>query len=696
MARALTPRDIYAIRCVGDPQLSPDGKLLAYTVLRIDEEKDKGLTDIFLADLEGGQTRRLTNSGKDSAPRFSPDGRRIAFVSSRNEKSQLFVIDLGGGEAWPVPTDEAVTGAPTWFPDGKLIAYNASVFSHPDDWRPYAGAPEYDAQRLREIAKRANETEKNGDDKKKANEVKVITRLHYRHDGIGYFGDLRRHVFVTPVPDTAPAGELKPAGRQITHGDSDFGAPAISPDGRSLVVDANRSEQADYEHKRDLWLYDVESCDAALLYSAAGPSANPRWSPDGDMIAFEGHDFSRNVSTTGDLWLLNVREFMAGIRAGGHPSALTQACAVNVTRPLDRPFGAHSGSELRGSGGDQLYWAGSELYFIMSDHGAGGVYKTSADGCVTPVLVDPARAISAISGDGTRLAYLASEVDRLEEVFLADGAGGQPIARANDGFSADVTLAKWEKFTYKSADCTEIDGWLIYPVGYEPGRKYPLMLLIHGGPHGAYGPGFNFMGQLFAARGYAVLFTNPRGSTTYSQDFTCAIDKDWGALDYADILAGVDVIIDRGLADPDRLYVQGWSFGGYMTCWIVTQTGRFRAACGGASVSNLHSDYGVADILWADEWEYGGQPWRDAAHLLARSPLTHVEQVRTPLLLLHGESDLRVFTTQSDEFYAALKRLGKDVVMVRYPGEYHGFRRPLHRVDRYERTLAWFEHYDKE
>jgi dipeptidyl aminopeptidase/acylaminoacyl peptidase len=332
----------------------------------------------------------------------------------------------------------------------------------------------------------------------------------------------------------------------------------------------------------------------------------------------------------------------------------------------------------------------------MSDRGAAGIYKTGPGGKATAVLVDPDRAISGITGDGKRLVYLSSQVDKLENIFLHDGGAGHPLAHVNDEFSAEVAMARWEKFTYKSNDGTDIDGWIIYPTDYQAGKQYPLMLEIHGGPHGAYGPGFNFMGQLFAARGYAVLFTNPRGSTTYGQDFTCAIDKNWGVVDYADLMAGVDAVIDRGLADPQRLFVQGWSFGGYMTCWIVTQTGRFRAACGGASVTNLLSDYGVADILWADEWEYGGQPWKDAGHLLAKSPLTHVEKVTTPLLLLHGESDMRVYTTQSDEFYAALKRLEKNVVMVRYPGEFHGLRRPLHRVDRYERTLAWFEHYNKQ
>ena len=222
------------------------------------------------------------------------------------------------------------------------------------------------------------------------------------------------------------------------------------------------------------------------------------------------------------------------------------------------------------------------------------------------------------------------------------------------------------------------------------------MLLIHGGPNGAYGPSFQFSAQIFAARGYVVLYTNPRGSTTYGQEFTCAIDKNWGDVDYDDIMSGVDWVVARGLADAERLFVHGWSFGGYMTCWLVTQTQRFRAACGGAVVTNLLSGYGTSDIPWADEYEYGGQPWRDYVHLLQHSPLAHVENVTTPLMLLHGEDDLRCPIGQSEEFYRALKRLGKEAVFIRYPGEYHGLRRPMHRVDRYERLLAWFDYHGRQ
>lgn len=693
--RGLQPNDLYNIKCVGGADMSPDGRLLAYVVQRIDKEQDKALTDIYLCDLSTMETRRLTGSGKDSSPRFSPDGNRLAFISSRNDKSQIYILDLSGGEAWQLPTTESVGGAPIWFPDGKRIAYTASVFSRPEDWQPYPGAPAYDRERLEAIAKRDGSKDKQ-EDKAKQNKVKVITRLSYRRDGVGYFGDKVRQVFVTPVPEKTPSENLEPAGWQVTSGDYNHSAPAISPCGRYLVTSVRRSETADYDQKGDLWLWNLETKEFYWLYDGPGPVWEPLWSPDGRTLAFAGHDRSHNVSTTTDLWLLPVTEWIERLAKGETPEPLQKAQAINLTRPFDRPFGAHAGAELRYGGGHQMFWQDSNLYFLMSEQGAAGIYRADATGQVTPVLVDEHLAITSMAGNGSALVYVASQPNKLEELYLHDGErGAQAISKVNEQFLQSIELANWERITYESESGVNIDGWVVYPLDYEAGKSYPMLLLIHGGPHGAYGPAFLFSAQLFAAQGYVVLFTNPRGSTTYGQDFTCAIDQNWGKVDYLDIMRGVDEVIERGLADPERLFVHGWSFGGYMTCWIVTQTNRFRAACGGANVTNMLSGYGTSDIIWADEYEYGGQPWKDYVHLIEHSPIGHVHKVETPIMLLHGEDDLRCPVGQSEEFYASLKRLGKEAVLIRYPGEYHGLKRSLHRVDRYERLLAWFNYYQK-
>lgn len=688
--RRLQPEDIYQIKTVGDAEVSADGRLLVYVVERIDEEQDKALTDIYLCDLQTGTTRRLTNAGKDGSPCFSPDGQRIAFISSRSGKAQIWVLELTGGEAWRLPTEEAVSGPLVWFPDGQQLAYAASVFAKEEGWQPYPGAPAYDGARLAELARRpADEQPKEG---KQPNSVKVVTRLRYRGDGVGYFGEKRRQLFVTAVPASAPLAELKPAGRRITNGDFDHNGVAVSPDGRFLVTSCRRTVDADYQLKSDLWLYSVQSGECWWLYDAPGPVGQPAWSPCGDLIAFIGHDNAQNVSTSQDLWFLSIGGWLQQLAAGQPPAPLQSTTARNLTRQLDQAVGPQAGAELR-RGGSSAFWANDGYYFILSSRGAGGVYRASLAGELQPLLFDEQQSVSSIAGNGQTLVYVASAPNRPEQLYRWNGQQGEELTTVNHDWLQSVKLGDWERITYPSGDGQLIDGWVIRPVDYQPGQRYPLLLLVHGGPHGAYGPAFMFAGQVFAGLGYAVLFTNPRGSTSYGQQFTAAIDKNWGVLDYADIMAGVDHLIAAGLADPAQLFVHGWSFGGYMTCWLVTQTDRFRAACGGASVSNLLSDYGTSDIIWADEWEYGGQPWRDHVHLLQHSPLRHVEQVVTPLLLLHGESDLRVPISQSEEFYVALRRLGKTAVLVRYPGEYHGLRRPVHRVDRYQRLVAWFEHY---
>ncbi len=688
--RALHPEDLYRLKTVGEADVSPDGQYVVYVVKTVDEEQDQESTDLYLLDLESRGSKRLTGSGKDHTPRFSPDGKRVAFVSSRSGKAQIWVLSLAGGEAWRLPTEESVSGAPCWFPDGRQIAYQANVFPHAADWIPYPGAPEGDGARLAALAQQtSDQVTKEG---KKQNLVKVITRLRYRGDGVGYYGQQRRHVFVAPVPVEASFAELIPAGKQVTDGDYDFGAPTVSPDGRYLVSSVRQTSTADYELCGDLWLFELASGQSHQLYQGPGPVSQPLWSPAGEIISFVGHDNAHNVSTTNDLWLLPVGNWLQQIERGEQPEPLTCDVARNVTKQLDRAVGAHAGSELR-HGGATAFWAGERLFFVLSDQGAGGIYSVDVHGQLLSVLRDPNQSVTSIAGNGRVLVYVSSQPDRPEELFLWQQDEGQPLTQVNAEFLQGISLGRWERIGYQSSDGQAIDGWVIYPVDYQVGQRYPLLLLVHGGPHGAYGPAFMFAGQIFAGQGYLVLFTNPRGSTTYGQDFTRAIDKNWGVVDYADINAGVDHVIARGLADPAQLFIHGWSFGGYMTCWMISQTDRFRAACGGASVTNLLSDYGTTDILWADEWEYGGQPWQDYVHLLQHSPLGHAPGVQTPILLLHGESDLRVPVSQSEEFYIALRRLGKTAVMVRYPGEYHGLRRPLHRVDRYRRLLAWFEHY---
>lgn len=702
--RPMRPDDLYAFRIPGEIQVSPDGKYTAYVVQNCDREKDETCTNIFLADNTTLTSKQLTFSGKDRSPCFSPDGKRLAFISTRSEKSQIWILDLSGGEAWCLKTKEAVLGDLVWTPDGKHLIYTADVFSHDrGSWTPYPGAPAYDRERLIKLADKPHRDKPESDQEKdpKVNEVKVITRFHYRHDGHGYFGHVRKQVFMTPVPDT-PCPDWKPQSRQITHGDYDHGSPAISPDGKYIAVSARRTETADYDQKTDLWLFEIATGKEYLLYDAPGPCYNPTWSPCGRYIAFAGHDNRIGVSTSVDLWVLDVSRYLAALAKAVQegkedlPQPLTVTGAHNVTRPLDRPVGGQ-GSEIGSRGGTIFGWQENRLIFLLGNRGAGEIYQVVPYEAPQPILQRRDFSVASIAVSQKAVAFIASSPTQPDEVYLINDGNCRTsytaLTRHNGTLMEKFAVGNWEEFAYPSDDGQLINGWILYPAEFDPKKRYPLVLLIHGGPHAAYGPTFMLTGQLLTAQGYVVLYTNPRGSTTYGQEFACCIDKNWGDRDYADVMAGVDAVIHRGFIDESKMFVHGWSYGGYLACWILTQTPRFKAICAGASVTNMLSGYGTSDITFADEYEYGGQPWKDYEHLIKHSPLGHVENVTTPVLLMHGEEDLRVAPSQTEEFYTALKRLGKEAVMIRYPGEFHGPKRLIHRLDRYERLIAWFNYY---
>ncbi len=715
--RPLAPEDIFSLKCFGDVRLSPAGDIIAFVRQHHDREKEKSFTDIFLHSVLTGGTRQLTNSGKDRGPRWSPDGKRLAFTSERSGKAQVWIIDPTGGEAWRIPTKEAVQGDITWSPDGKKIFFTSNAFAKADDWQPYPGAPADDRARATEQAQRALKPrdEKAKDDKSKSdgngkpNNIKVITRLRYRLDGVGYFGDLRKQVYWVEVPSDPP-GEADLTTTRLTSGDHDHNLPAVTPHGRYAILSALRLYDSDYETKSDLWLFEVQLGKAMLLYDSPGPVNNPQISPDGKFVAFFGHDRARGVSTRTDLFVLPIGAFLGAVDGGETPAPLTPKDAANVSAHLDRAVGSGASSEPRYSNIGGLVWQGDTIYFLLQDHGEVFVYKAelrleegngdAPESCARPgswhvskVFGSEGKALGGFDVKDGVFAYQSSTPTTPEDVFMRKDEVETRITIGNDEFVKGLAIGNAEKFQYRAKDGQELDGWIVYPYGYEAGKKYPLVLQVHGGPHGSYSSAFMFSAQLFASRGYAVAYCNPRGSTSYGQEFMAVIDGDWGNKDYGDVMSCVDAVVERGIADENNLFIHGWSYGGYMTTWVVTQTDRFRAACAGACVANLHSDYGTSDIMWSDEHEYGGKPWEDAAHLLDRSALSHVQNVTTPILLLHGEGDLRCPISQSEQFYIGLKRLQKTAVFVRYPEEYHGLRRHLHRIDRFKRMIAWFEHH---
>ncbi|MFO8060848.1 MAG: S9 family peptidase [Bacillota bacterium] len=636
--------------------------------------------NLHLIDLPGGESRPLTvGEHSNTAPRWSPDGRRIAFLSDRSGENQIWIMNTEGGEPWRVKTQQTPAGPVAWSPDGSALAFTARVFEPEGDWIPYAGAPADDRRRAVRQAEDADE---------EVGDVRVITRLRYRFDGTGFFGDRQSHVFV--VAAVGPE-DPQPEPRLLTEGDHDhLGPPTWSPDGGMLAFTALRRPDADRLLAMDLWAVDVVTGRMIHLVKGMAMAANPLWSPDGDRIAFSGHDGSHGRSTTGGLWVVDVDP-------EGGPRGRDDA--RHLTAPLDRPLGGISSDVAFASTTAPFEWApdGCSLLFLVADRGSVYLYRAGADGrCPERILGTDDGVIGAFScGPDGSLAYQAGSSDAPDELWLrtADGEVRQ-LTWENREIMEEVRVCSAERFDYCSCDGESIEGFLIRPRGYEKGKTYPAVTLIHGGPHGAYGQAFMFQAQILASNGTAVLYTNPRGSQTYGQEFACAVVGDWGGGDYGDIMAGVDRIVGDGIADEDRLGVMGWSYGGFMSSWIVTQTDRFAAAVIGAPVTNRHSFFGTSDIGYDfGEHQCGGTPWSDPEKLLQRSPLAHVQRVQTPVLLMHGEGDLRCPVSQSEEFYLALKYLGREAVMVRYPDEYHGLRQPEHVRDRMARILAWFEHH---
>ncbi|WP_353893237.1 S9 family peptidase [Proteinivorax hydrogeniformans] len=680
MENKIKVEDFYRLKNVSGMDISPDEQKVVYVEQKVDKEKDKTTSNIFLVDLKAENITQLTFSGKDRSPVFSPDGSRIAFISSREKKSKIWILPLAGGEAWSVPTKQSVSGPLIWTPDGENIIYNADVFSNDrDNWTPYPGAPEYDRERLIKIADKPH-SDKDDSDEKKENAVKVVTRFDYKRDGLGFYGDVRSQIFITPVPHKFDP-DVKPEGEQITSGDFDHSSPTLSPCGKYIIVSGRRTENADLEQKSDLWLWDIEAKQPHLIYDAPGPTYSPSWSPCGNYLAFLGHNNIEGASTSTHLWIANINTFMDMLKKAQHPKPLTEKDVQNVTAKIDRT--------VRGPKG----WRGDKLVFLMLDRGAGCVYEVEPKAQPRAILAARDRSIANLKVANDNIVYVYTTPVKPDEIYVYDGNEEKQISNLNTRYTEEVSLGKWEEFTYKSDDGENIDGWVIYPPEFDDSQKYPMVLLVHGGPHSAYGPSFMFLAQAIAAQGYVVLYTNPRGSETYGQQFACVIDKNWGDRDYADVLAGVDALVARGFIDTDKMFMHGWSYGGYMACWISTQTDRFKAICAGASVTNMLSGYGTSDITLADEYEYGGKPWSDYAHLIKHSPIGHVENVTTPVMLMHGENDLRVSVAQTEEFYIALKRLGKEAIMVRYPNEFHGPSRPIHRLDRLERLVSWFNYY---
>jgi len=646
--------DLFALETAGDAQISPDGRRIAYVRTRYDVMKDRPVANLWVVEAEGGPaTHRPLRSDGDShrSPRWSLDGTRLAFISNSEGKPQVFVRWMDSGQTARITDLVEAPGDLTWSPDGNQLAFTAFVPALPATMAAPPAKPEGAVW---------------------ADPVTVVDRAVFRMDGEGYLRSGSTHVFIVP----ADGG----AARALTSGDADHGGPlAFSPDGRTLYVSANR--RADIEQApldSEIHAIDVATGALRTLTRRDGPDANPVVSPDGKRIAYLGFDDRRVSHQHHRLYVMDAD--------GGNVRDLTGEHDLDFEQPTWSPDGRH-------------------LYVAFDQRGVRTLGRIAMDGALE-VIASPLGASDvgrpytgggfSVSRDG-RFAFVQASTSRPGDVAVSDARGRvRTLTAINEDLFAHKTLGEVETITWASShDRKEIEGWLVTPPGFDPSKRYPLLLEIHGGPHTAYGPVFSVEVQRYAAAGYVVLYANPRGSTSYGEAFANSIHLAYPGFDYDDLMSGVDAVIARGFIDEKNLFVTGGSGGGVLTAWIVGKTDRFRAAVVAKPVINWTSFVLTADMTpyFQRHW-FKGFPWESQADYWARSPLSLVGNVKTPTMLLTGEADYRTPMGETEQYFQALRLRGVPTAMVRVPEASHGLTgRPSQFIAKIDNILAWFERY---
>jgi dipeptidyl aminopeptidase/acylaminoacyl peptidase len=678
MLRNITVEDLYQFKQVSRPCISPAGQRVAFVVTTIDERKQEYHSSIWIASADGGEAKRFTFGASNAhSPKWSPDGKWLAFVTDREgepvgkeqaeqkkqrkAKSQIWLIPTDGGEARQLTFMQHGASNPVWSPDNKQLVCTAQV--GPDD-------------------------EETGDGKPLP-KVRVIDRLWYRLDGVGFIYERRNHLFLTDVA----GGEA----RQLTEGDWDDTDPAWSPDGSRIAFVSSRAEDRWRLPCPDIYTLVItngKTGDLKCLTNGSLVCSTPSWSPDGKTIAFLG---GLKIHAGGHLDLYTI------------PVHTEPGSATCLSQDFEGTFQDWTNSDI---GDEHLSpaptWStdGRTLYALASHRGASRIYAIATNGAGTnpPTLTPGGLHVRDYSIDqlNGKMALLIGSPTQLQEIYVRSLTPENELQRLtsfNDALLNEIDLSTLEYMPYTGADGWPMEGWIMKPRDFDASNKFPLVVEIHGGPATQYGYGFFHEMQLLTAEGYVVLFTNPRGSCGYGREFSLAVRGAWGEKDSLDIMAGVDALLQQGYIDEQRMGVTGGSYGGFMTNWLISHTDRFSVAITDRSVTNLASDFGSCDLGWtfADD-ELDTTPWDDLDRYMRMSPISYVKNIHTPLLIIHSEQDLRCSIEQAEQLFASLKYLGREVLFVRFEGQSHGLSRGGHpklRTERLRHILGWFGKYLK-